>query len=86
MPCLNIDLISSEDSDEDTENETRQFITRPLPWRSDKVTRFFQQLDKRHHKGTTHRSKMMSFKRIEGDLSDRLRPISTTVPEWAFAA
>ena len=62
LPCLNIELISSEESDEHDEHDKKQFVTRPLPWKSDKVNKFFQQMDSKHEKGTTQRSWMMSFK------------------------
>ena len=45
---MTVDLMSSEESESDSDEAT--FIVRPLPWRSSKVNSFFESLDKKHTK------------------------------------
>ena len=46
-PCLVLDLMSSVKSTAENSNSSDNdiFTVRPLPWRTDKVTSFFVQLD-----------------------------------------
>lgn len=78
LECLVPEVMSSEESDPDTSNS--QFITRPLPWRSDKVNRLFQGLDRKSMKHKSRRSKLMEFERIVGIPSDRPQP--PFLSEW----
>lgn len=75
VPCL----MSSEESDEDG-----SFTIRPLPWRSDKVNRLFKNLDSKHEKKQSRKSKMMTSVRKEGDASDRPQPAEGSVPAWCL--
>ena len=56
--------MSSEDSEEDG-----SFLTRPLPWRSEKVNKFFSSLDQKLEKKRSKKSKMMTFERKTGQES-----------------
>ena len=82
--CLTADFMSSEDSfDEGEEDEEdMQFVIRPLLWRSDKVNSFLSSLDHKTAKCQSKRSRNMSFKRIVGLPSDRLKP--SNVPDWTI--
>lgn len=75
--CLTADLMSSEESEEDG-----SFIVHPLPWRSEKATGIFHGLDKKHDRRKTKRSKVMTFARKRGQLSDRPKPPKGSVPDW----
>lgn len=77
--CLIEELISSEDSEDDG-----SFLIRPLPWRSEKVTSFFCNLDKKQDKKKSHRSKIMTFERKTGPPSQRSKPLDGSVPAWAI--
>lgn len=84
-PCLVLDLMSSEESgDEDGEDEDSEgghaFRVRPLPWRSEKVTSFYIQLDKKFSKKQSRRSSIMTLKRHIGLVSDRPQPYD--LPNW----
>lgn len=83
MPCLRHELISSEDSETETDEEGGkcfQFTVRPLPWRSDKVSSFFSQLDAKSAKYQSKKSSLMTHKRVHGLPSDRPKP--DVLPEW----
>ena len=73
------ELMSSEDSEDDG-----TFTIRPLSWRSSRVSELFFGLDDKYDKKRTRKSKVMMFKRMEGSLSDRPKPISGTVPSWCI--
>jgi len=75
--CLAADLMSSEESEEDG-----SFIVHPLPWRSEKATGVFHSLDKKHDRRKTKRSKVMTFQRKKGHMSDRPIPLKGLVPDW----
>ena len=86
-PCLTVDLMSSEESESDYDDENERcgdirfgFIVRPLPWRSDRVTNFVLSLDQKFYKNQTKRSQMMMQKREKGLPSDRPQPDS--LPDW----
>ena len=71
------DFISSEDSDEeeDTNGEQRQVIVvKPLQWRSPKVDRFFNRLDKKAQKKKSKQSKQQTLPRVIGSSSSRPKP------------
>lgn len=78
--------MSSEESDDDVEEDpdggegSFSFTVRPLPWRSDKMTKFVLSLDQKFYKTQTKRSQMMMQKRVKGLLSDRPQPDS--LPAW----
>ncbi len=88
MTALTYEMMTSEDSEwveADNEGNTQKVYTkRPLPWRSDKVSEFFQRLDASHKRGTSQRSKDMTLPRDEGIPSDRSKPISLSRFAWLF--
>ena len=77
--CLVEELVSSEESDEDG-----AFVIHPLPWRSEKVTTFFTSLNRKGDRRKSRKSKMMTFERKTGFMSDRARPCPGSVPDWAL--
>ena len=84
MPCLTMDLMSSEESASDEEENDGasgfSFTVRPLPWRSGKVTGFLLSLDQKFYKNQTKRSQMMMQEHVKGLPSDRQQPDS--LPGW----
>lgn len=79
LEALVPDLMSSEDSDDDG-----SFTVRPLPWRSSKISEIINALDEKYNKRRSRKSKVMTFVRKEGSVSDRPQPISGTVPNWCI--
>ena len=75
--CLCVDLLSSEDSDEDG-----SFIIHPLPWRSRKVDNILRSLDRKVDRKKSKRSKLMTFHRNEGSISSRPKPPKGYFSEW----
>ena len=78
-----IDLISSDDSDTDEEEDV--MVTRPLPWRSAHVTNFFHQLDAASLRDKTPQSRRQRKRRVEGSPSARPHPMIEGIPDWAFS-
>ena len=78
LPVLVPELMCSEDSED--EDDVPTLTTRPLLWRSDKVSNFIARLDQKSKSMTTQRSKRMMMKRRVGLPSDRLPDRS--LPEW----
>lgn len=66
---LHLEYMSSEDSE--GENELK---VRPLPWVSEKVTKFKECLDKESEKGMNAQSKRQKKRKTIGPLSNRPRP------------
>ena len=84
-PALHIDMMSSEDSEWEEDNEGnsyKTFMTRPIPWRSEKVSSFFHTLDHKAKKSSSEKSVMMSFGRRKGVPTDRQKP--EDLPDWLF--
>lgn len=79
IEIINVDFMSSEES----EGEDGELVTKILPWRALKVTKFFKVLDDFNEKEKSSQSKRQSKKRI---LSDRAseRNIPTASPSWAL--
>lgn len=67
MSALTIDLMSSEESDD----ESNELVVRPLAWRAEEISNFFQQLDGRHLSRATDSQKRQTAKRRVGE--DSLR-------------
>lgn len=63
-------------------DEDGTFTVRPLPWRSDKITGILHGLDNKHDKRRSKRSKLMTFERVYGPISDRVIPSNTSIPSW----
>ena len=80
------EFISSEESgEEDIGNgEKRQvLLVKPLPWRSAKVDRFFNQLD---HKAPKNKSKQQTLPRVIGERSTRPKPAGFSEDFFGFIA
>ena len=75
------EAMSSEESDDENE----EVITvKPLPWRAE-VSSFFHRLDNKMKQSKSTQAKRQRKQRIEGsNYSLRLRPVGTSIPEWAF--
>ena len=74
------DVMSCEESD--SENE-EMLLVKPLVWRSDKVTQFFQQLDDTIEQSKKAQSRRQRKRRvISNAFSTRPRPIAT-LPVWS---
>lgn len=84
LPCLVTEMMSSEESDVDESDGTRIYVTKQLPWRSDKLNQFLDSLDNKAKKYASQRSRMMKFKRVCGLPSDRPKPLSSNIPTWAI--
>ena len=71
--------MSSEESD-----DGGSFTVRPLSWRSQKATDIMCCLDDRHVRRSSERSRRMTFDRLEGPVSDRIRPVAESIPKWSM--
>ena len=80
-----VDLMSSEESGEEEEG-TRCFIHRPLSWRSIEVNNLMASLDRKIQRRRRDRAIDMVTKRITGIPSERKRPDSIDIPEWAVCS
>ena len=77
------DFISSEES----EGEDHQvMVVRPLSWRSKKVDRFFQRLDKKAGKNKSKQSKQQTLPRVTGENSSRVQPAGYADDFFGFLA
>ena len=75
-------MISSEESDDADGSST--IIVKPLPWRSEKVTDFFQKLDSLGSEEKTSQAKRQRRQRvISTSTSPRSKP--TSLPMWAVS-
>ena len=71
--------------DDNIGNEIKVIRKRPLPWRADMVSHFFGQLDQKHVRQSSGRSKDMTRPRGEPGLpSDRLKPLHLNKLTWLF--
>lgn len=74
------DMMSSDESD--TEDGQPFFSVRILPWRSEKVTAFFQRLDRLRQERKSEQASRQTKKRMDkGVISHRPKP--TGFPSWA---
>lgn len=73
------DLHSSEESDQENEEI---IIVKPLPWRSERCTQLFHQLDEKNEEGKSAQAKRQKRRRIEGLVSST-RPQPLGLPKWA---
>lgn len=71
---LTKDFISSEESGVDGEDQHQVLVIRPLEWRSSKVDRFFNRLDRKMTKNKTKQSKQQTLPRVTGEKSLRPKP------------
>lgn len=83
MAVLSPEFISSEESNDDSEND-EVYLVRSIPWRSAKVDDFFVQLDDQIQRSMSKQSKRQQKRRIVSD-HPSTRPIpSGKFPSWAF--
>ena len=76
------DMISSDSSG--VEDTIPVFVAKEMPWRSRKVTNFFDKLDKFHEDSKSEQAKRQTKRRIRtGKLSTRGMP--SDVPKWAIS-
>ena len=68
-------------SSEESGDEENTIIVRPLPWRTDLVNKFFQNLDARSTEEKSSQARRQQKVRVPGTPSARL--ISETLPSWA---
>lgn len=74
------DVMSSEERDSDNEEI---LLIKPLPWRADKVTQFFQQLDEKIEQSKKAQAKRQRKRRVLSNaLSTCSKPI-TALPVWS---
>ncbi len=79
------EMMSSEESDVDEEDNDEILKVHPLPWRANKVTRMFQQLDLETSRSKTPQSRRQRKRRVAGQSSDRQRPDpDVNLPNWVF--
>ena len=84
-PAFTVELISSEESDVEEEEDGSQsvaFLIRQLPWRSDVVTELFLNLDHKFCKKQSKKSTQMTLRRYKGE--DSTRPVPNGVPTWCI--
>ena len=64
-------------SSEESESDAGRIILKPIPWRSDKVSSFFTQLDSKFNKYQGKKSSLITPKRVL--TSDRPKPETTAL-------
>ena len=73
-------LMSSDESG--NEEDQAVFIVKELPWRSDKVTAFFEKIDRVRQARKTEQASRQTKKRLhKGVMSSR--PAPSGLPTWA---
>ena len=81
---MKVELMSSEESNDDDEFT---IIVKPLPWRSLKVTRFFEALDDAGAESKTAQARRQRRQRVIGATpSERSVPAALLLPSWVCAA
>lgn len=74
------ELISSDESD--IEEERHILVVRELPWRNDRVSKFFTKLDEAHeHRKSEQATRQTKLRIIKGKISARPEP--SNIPSWA---
>ena len=79
MKVLSPDMQSSEESDEQDEGV---IIVKTLPWRAEKVTKMFRQLDEKIEEGKSAQAKRQRRKRVLG-VENSVRSLPLEAPKWA---
>ena len=74
------EFMSSDESGE--EDERAVFIVKKLPWRSERVSTFFQRLDTAHASRKTEQASRQTKPRVYKDLISS-RPAPRGFPSWA---
>ena len=76
-------LMSSDESE--YEDDQAVFVVKELPWRSSKVTAFFEKLDGVHQSRKTEQASQQTKRRVrKGLMSSRPPPLG--LPSWALKA
>ena len=85
---LTRDFISSEESDVEDIDGTRQhvIVVKPLPWRGEKANRVLRKLDNKAKKQKTKQSVIQTLPRVIGEVSSRPKPAAFTDDFWGFTA
>ena len=79
------EMVSSDESG--TDNGKATFSVKKLPWRSEKVTRFFDKLDVAHRARKSEQAAHQTKPRIhQGAVSTRQPPSHDQVPSWAIVS
>lgn len=61
------------------------FVVKPLPWRSEKVTDLFTQLDEKMDEARTPQARRQRRQRMfSNEFSSRPKPDAGTYPPWAL--
>ncbi|CAB4037838.1 Hypothetical predicted protein, partial [Paramuricea clavata] len=83
MEAMHMDYMSSEESEHERESpyKTKQYIVRPLTWKSNELKRFKKKLDKGHLDSLPELIKKQALPRSVGAPSSRGMP--DNCPEWA---
>lgn len=83
---LTIHFMSSEESEVEDDHE-EVLIVKELPWRSQKVNRFFKNLDDKEQEHKTPQARRQAKKRVRDRdvISSRPVPSLADVPCWVFA-
>ena len=79
---LRADVMSSEESD----SADDVVIVKPLPWRSLKVQRFFNELDQAGIESKTMQAKRQRKQRVIGSIESERPMPSVTLPSWAYTS
>lgn len=78
---LRSELISSEESSTDLEND--EIFVKPIPWRAERVTQFFADIDAKNMQiksSQAHRQR----KARKISVTESTRPIPDGLPKWAI--
>lgn len=79
------EMISSDDSE--SEDGKAVLFVKELPWRSDKVSKFFKKLDDNHRARRSEQAARQTKPRLHrGVLSSRQPPVKEQVPAWAIVS
>uniref|UniRef100_A0A1X7TU92 Uncharacterized protein n=1 Tax=Amphimedon queenslandica TaxID=400682 RepID=A0A1X7TU92_AMPQE len=76
-------FVSSEESGEENCDRFMRpvLLVKKLPWRSDYVTRFFQQLDRKADKAKSKRGKQQTLQKVSSSISsEHPKPVTTFGP------
>ena len=80
---MRIDMMSSEESGQEGDEEV--MIIRPLPWRSEQVSKLLKQLDQKLDAGRTPQARRQMMPRVvSSESSVRSKPLDDTLPSWLF--
>ena len=82
-PAFHVDIMSSEDSA--TEGDEEVIMVKTLPWRSDQVNQMMKRLDDKIHSEKSAQAKRQAKRRVASlSASYRSKPESRNFPAWLF--